>query len=229
MQKKIDQGDLIIDMDPRHPLSTVADRPAQPQFERHQQPRQKAALGRQYQPGTNQDHANSQGFGTLRGLLPGDAQLTGEIIDDRRRLLGQFPFATVAIPADGGARDQYLRFLLAAFEPGQHRFGQCDPAAPEQRLALGGPWPVGNRRPRQIDNGIDGFLPKVFEQCDTTHLCPANFCDFFRRAAQDRQTMPLTQPVSAELTSYQTSTAGQQYVHDYFLAWRLTLITSLFL
>ncbi|EPA94531.1 hypothetical protein PG5_49960 [Pseudomonas sp. G5(2012)] len=41
--------------------------------------------------------------------------------------------------------------------------------------------------------------------------------------------MSLTQPVPAELTSYQTSTAGQQYVHDFFLAWRFTLITSLFL
>jgi hypothetical protein len=41
--------------------------------------------------------------------------------------------------------------------------------------------------------------------------------------------MTLAQPVSAELTSYQTSTAGQQYVHDFFLAWRFTLITSLFL
>jgi hypothetical protein len=41
--------------------------------------------------------------------------------------------------------------------------------------------------------------------------------------------MALLQPVPAELTSDQTSTAGQQYVHDIFLAWRLTRITSLFL
>ncbi|MCY1184069.1 hypothetical protein D9M73_247330 [compost metagenome] len=34
MQKKINQGDLIVDMNPRHPLPAVADRPSQAQFER---------------------------------------------------------------------------------------------------------------------------------------------------------------------------------------------------
>ncbi|MNL24384.1 hypothetical protein D3C87_1458150 [compost metagenome] len=45
MQKKINQGDLIVDMNPWHPLPTVADRSTQPEFERQQQARQKAALG----------------------------------------------------------------------------------------------------------------------------------------------------------------------------------------
>jgi hypothetical protein len=31
------------------------------------------------------------------------------------------------------------------------------------------------------------------------------------------------------LAPYQTSTAGQQYVHDFFLAWPFILLTSLFL
>jgi len=55
------------------------------------------------------------------------------------------------------------------------------------------------------------------------------FRDFFRLATPDCQAMALSRPVPAELTSYQTSTAGQQYVHDFFLAWRFTLSTSLFL
>ncbi|CAI8826940.1 hypothetical protein EMIT0215P_210032 [Pseudomonas serboccidentalis] len=53
--------------------------------------------------------------------------------------------------------------------------------------------------------------------------------DFFRTPTPHRQLMTLSRPVPAELTSYQTSTAGQQYVHDIFLAWRFTRITSLFL
>ena len=69
VQKKINQGDLIFDMHPRHPLPTIADRPAQRQFERQQQARQKAALGRQHQPRTHQHHANAQGFGTLGGPI----------------------------------------------------------------------------------------------------------------------------------------------------------------
>ncbi|CAI8866291.1 hypothetical protein EMIT0P171_20051 [Pseudomonas sp. IT-P171] len=72
-------------------------------------------------------------------------------------------------------------------------------------------------------------MSEVFQPRDTTNFCTADFRDFFRCPTPYRQTMSLAQPVSAELTPYQTSTAGQQYVHDFFLAWRFTLITSLFL
>src|SRR3546814_12145202 len=75
MQKKINQSDLIGNVNPRHPLPAIANTPAQPQFERQQQARQKAALGRQDQAGANQYHTYAHGLGALRGFLPGDAQL----------------------------------------------------------------------------------------------------------------------------------------------------------
>ncbi|CAI8719813.1 hypothetical protein EMIT0194MI4_110179 [Pseudomonas sp. IT-194MI4] len=92
-----------------------------------------------------------------------------------------------------------------------------------------GPEPIGDRRPRKVDNCIHRFWPKILKPCDSPYLSAADFGDFSGRATPNREVMSLTQPVSAELTSYQTSTAGQQYVHDIFLAWRFTRITSLFL
>src|SRR3546814_7607114 len=49
-QKKINQGDLVFDMNPRHPLPTIADAPAQTKPEWRQQPLEKAAVTRQHQP-----------------------------------------------------------------------------------------------------------------------------------------------------------------------------------
>jgi hypothetical protein len=91
------------------------------------------------------------------------------------------------------------------------------------------PWTVRDRCTGEVDDGIDGSITQIFEPCDSTRLSATDFRDFFRPATPDSQAMTLSRPELAELTSYQTSTAGQQYVHDIFLAWRFTLITSLFL
>jgi hypothetical protein len=91
------------------------------------------------------------------------------------------------------------------------------------------PEPIGNWGAREVDNRIHRFLTEVLKSGHRAHLGTTDFRDFGRRPAPDAQTMSLTQPVVTELTSYQTSTAGQQYVHDFFLAWRFTLSISLFL
>ncbi|MNV84384.1 hypothetical protein D3C71_1782520 [compost metagenome] len=83
LQEKIYQGNLVVYMNPWHPLSAITNRPSQAQFERHTQTRQKAALARQHQARTHQHHTNPQGLCALRGFLPGDAQLTGKVLFDR--------------------------------------------------------------------------------------------------------------------------------------------------
>ncbi|MNT37209.1 hypothetical protein D3C72_1733360 [compost metagenome] len=114
LQEKIYQGDLVVYMNPGHPLPTIANRPAQAQFERQAQARQKAALTGQHQPGTYQHHAYAQGLGVLCGFFPGNAQLTGKVLLDRLRGLGQLTFTTVAIPPYRRPGDQHLRALLTA-------------------------------------------------------------------------------------------------------------------
>lgn len=92
-----------------------------------------------------------------------------------------------------------------------------------------GPESIGNRRTRQIDQNIHRLLANLFQTRDASHLGAAQGRHFFRLATPYRQAVALAQPESAKLASYQSSTAGQQYVHDVFLAWRFTSITSLFL
>jgi hypothetical protein len=91
------------------------------------------------------------------------------------------------------------------------------------------PRPVGNRCARQIDDRVQRLFAEFFEAGNCAHLFTTDFRDLLRAATPYRQVVALPKPVSAELTSYQTSTAGQQYVHDIFLAWRFTRIPSLFL
>ena len=83
LQEKIDQADLIGDMNPWHPLPPIANRPTQAEFEWQSQARQKTALTGQHQPGSHQHDANTQGLGLLRRFFPGNAQLAGEILFDR--------------------------------------------------------------------------------------------------------------------------------------------------
>ncbi|MNT96954.1 hypothetical protein D3C72_2391700 [compost metagenome] len=71
-------------MHPRHPLPTIAQAPAQAELEWRQQTLEHAAVTGQHQTGAHQHHAHAQGFGALRGFLPGAAQLRGEILADRR-------------------------------------------------------------------------------------------------------------------------------------------------
>ncbi|MCY1417093.1 hypothetical protein D9M71_326130 [compost metagenome] len=158
LQEKINQGDLVVYMDPGHPLPTIANRPAQAQFERQAQARQKAALTGQHQPGTYQHHAYAQGLGVLCGFFPGNAQLTGKVLLDRLRGLGQLTFTTVAIPPYRRPGDQHLRALLTALEPGKQLLGKGDPAAPQQRTPARAPWPIGYRCAGQIDHRIDRII-----------------------------------------------------------------------
>ncbi|MNF95924.1 hypothetical protein D3C84_786950 [compost metagenome] len=219
---------MIVDMNPRHPLPTIADTPAQRQFEWQQQPRQKAALGRQDQAGTNQHHAYAQRLGPLCGFFPGNAQLAGEIFAHRPRLLGQLTLTTVAIPAHRGTGNQYLRFLLATLQPRQQNFRQRDATAPQQHLALVAPGPIGNRRSCEVEHRVHR-LDNFIKLGNASHICATDFRHLFGSTTPYRQAMSLPQPEAAELTSDQTSTAGQQYVHEMFLASRFTRPISLFL
>ncbi|MNM38893.1 hypothetical protein D3C81_496590 [compost metagenome] len=158
LQEKINQGDLVVYMNPRHPLPTIANRPAQPQFERQAQARQKAALARQHQAGTHQYHTNTQRLGSHGGFFPGDAQLAGKILLDRLRGFGELTLATIAIPTYRRARNQHLRALLARLQPGQQLFGQGDPTGPEQCPSTGTPGPIGYRCTGQIDHRIHGVV-----------------------------------------------------------------------
>src|SRR5207253_2126496 len=203
--------------------------PAQRQFERQQQARQKAALGGQHQPGADQYHANAHGLGALCRLFPGNTQLAGEVFTDRRRVLVQHTLTAIAVPTHRRTGNQHTGFLLATFQPGEQGFGQADPAAPQLCLAPVGPGPINNGRTGEVDHRIDRIRTDFLEPTYSTYLDSAEFGHLVGSTTPHSQTMAPGQPVSTELTSYQTSTAGQQYVHDIFLAWRFTRITSLFL
>ncbi|MCY1245110.1 hypothetical protein D9M72_582290 [compost metagenome] len=75
---------MILQVHPGHPLAAVAERATQPQSERRQQTLEEAAVARQHQAGAHQHHADAKGFGPLRGLFPGHAELAGEVIGDGR-------------------------------------------------------------------------------------------------------------------------------------------------
>lgn len=114
-------------------------------------------------------------------------------------------------------------------QPRQQGFGQRDATVLQQRLALMGLGVIGNRRVGKIDDRIQRLFVEVFQARNFVHLGAADLRDFFCVVTPHRQAMVLLQPVLAELMFDQTSTAGQQYVHDIFLVWHLIWIISLFL
>ncbi len=81
LEQQLDRHrDLVVDVNPTHPLRAVAEARAQPQSERRQHPRQHAAGAAQHQAGAQQADAHAQVFGAARGLLPGVAQARAEVV-----------------------------------------------------------------------------------------------------------------------------------------------------
>ncbi|MCY1422427.1 hypothetical protein D9M71_381040 [compost metagenome] len=104
-------------MHPGHPLPAVAQLPAGAHAERRQQALQEATVRRQHQTGAHVHHADTELAGLRRDLLPGQAQLAGEILTRRRAVLAQRALAGVAIPANRRAADQHRRSLAALLQP----------------------------------------------------------------------------------------------------------------
>ena len=215
VQKKINQGDLILDMHPGHPLPPIANRPAQRQFERQQQARQKPPSA----DSTNPVRTSTTRMPRLRhaGRFPPRRYTTGwEIILHRAAGFGQFALAAIAVPTHRRTGDQHRRFLLQAFHPGQQGFGEVNATAPQQRLALVGPRPVGNRRACQVDHRVHR-ANHLLQTRHPKHLCTTHLGDRFRLPAPYGQAMPLCEPVLAELATDQAGTAGQQNMHGTLL------------
>lgn len=72
-QKKIDQLDLILDMNPRHPLPAVTQRSAQAEPVERQQALEETTLGGQHQAGAQQHDTGAELLRLAGDLLPGEA------------------------------------------------------------------------------------------------------------------------------------------------------------
>jgi hypothetical protein len=94
-------------MHPRHPLPTIAQRPAQPQFERQAQARQKPPSLASTSPVRTSTTRMPKAWARWRS--PPRRCTTGwRNLRHRRRRLGQLALATVTVPTHRRAGNQHL-------------------------------------------------------------------------------------------------------------------------
>src|SRR5579863_1100054 len=100
-----DCPDLILQIDPTHPLTAIADSSAQSHSKRRQHLLQRATLRAQNDAGTQKGRADAcvdRGFG---GRFPFATNLRQEPASARSDVLAQYLIAPIPVKADGGGRD----------------------------------------------------------------------------------------------------------------------------
>lgn len=214
LQEKIDQRDLVGQVDPRHPLSPIAQRAAQAQTERQVHAFEQTTLTGQHQTGTQQHHPQAQRLGSPRTVFPGRAQLAGKVLGGATTVLIEFLLATTAVPAHRRAGQEQRRTLAPRGQPLDQLIGKLHPAGQQLGLAPARPQTIGNRRPRQVDDGIQRLLTQFLQASDTAYLCTAQRGNLLGAAAPYAQLMPGRQPVAAQCPANQASPSGKQNVHD---------------
>src|SRR5437868_6243869 len=108
-----DQTNEIVALDPRHPLQARAERAAETEFERRQQPREEAAVAPNHKPDAQSADPHAMRFGSSRRLLPGLAEIVAEAAM-RLGGFGQRLILPQTIPADRRTVDQYARLAIEA-------------------------------------------------------------------------------------------------------------------
>src|SRR5579885_1601921 len=151
-QNKSDQGDQVVNVNPRHPLVARPDAPAQPQTERGQHPFQRAATGIKNNADAQRNNANPQRFGGQRFPLPGDAYLGKETGSGRRAFRQNFA-APRAVVADGGSADENFGWLSQCGHGFDRAARTLDTAVEDALLGPGRP-PLGYWLAGQMNDGI---------------------------------------------------------------------------
>ena len=151
-----DEADLVVEVDPGHPLGAAADLAAQAQAKRRQDLAQDAPVARQHEAAAQEHHAHAD-LGRLHRLgLPVAPQLGDEPLTERRGL-GQDLVAAIAVVPHARRRDEDARSLRQPPQDVDERARPDHPAVAQPLLARLGPASAGDRLADQVDDHVDPF------------------------------------------------------------------------
>ena len=156
-KKVADRADLIIDVNPAHPLPAAADTRSEPQSETPKHWGQHASIAAQYQACADDGDTDSQLFRRQASRFPVPAQQGAKVLA-ARLILSQDVVMPISVIAYGRPADQHGRGRRATGHPLHGFFGEPDPAVAKNLLAPFGPSGADDARSREVDDGIHGMI-----------------------------------------------------------------------
>ena len=122
-------GGVIVDVYPAHPLLSGADAETQPHLERQHETVEHASLVAQHQSGAQRAQAHAEGLHFVGGSFPCLAE-RGRKVAAGRCAFRQHEVAAISVIADGRAAQHHLRFLPGGRDMADQLAGQGHPAIP---------------------------------------------------------------------------------------------------
>ncbi len=152
LERRDEEGDEVVAVDPRHPLLPAAERAADAEPEGEEHLRKRPAPLAEDDPDPRADETDPSGRGAPGRVLPGHRRL-GEKAGAGPARLGQLLVPAVPVEADGRSVDEHAGPPLRGPERRADLFGGPGPAPDDPGLRGRGP-ALGDRLPGEIDDGV---------------------------------------------------------------------------